>query len=57
MKSLLCLAFGFWCGMNYTAIMTVACPASRQFPWSLLKLEQVTAVDWLCEPYQKEVKQ
>lgn len=56
MKCLLCLAFGFWCGLHYTAIMTTACPATRQFPWSLLKLEQVTAVDWLCEPF-KEVKQ
>lgn len=57
MKSLLCLAFGFWCGMNYTAIMTATCPQIGQFPLSILKLEQVTVVGQLCQPYKaKEVK-
>lgn len=55
MKSLLILAFGFWAGLHYSPIMTAACPQVSQFPLSILKLDQVTGVDWLCEPF-KEVK-
>lgn len=55
MKSLLCLVFGFWAGLHYSQIMTTACPQVSQFPLSILKLDQVTAMGWFCEPF-KEVK-
>ena len=51
-KTLISFALGAWLGVHYTQALTATCPKLRQFPLSILKLEEVTIAGKLCKPYQ-----
>lgn len=52
-KTAIAFALGTWVGINYVNLLTATCPRLRDFPLSLLRLEEVTIAGRLCEPYQE----